>query len=105
MATIEEMIRQADRKGWRLQNLSHIRNDALWSCIFERKKDEPDGRRRFAVSKLSYTATAAVESALANMESVEKQEENILKKHEGALTIALRRWAYALEVTSEEEYL
>jgi hypothetical protein len=64
--TIESIIAQIERAGWRLSSLSHINSHNVYSCILERKKPSKDGFGVYASSDLKPTACEAVEDAWVN---------------------------------------
>lgn len=64
--TLEQLIAQMERAGWRLSALSHINNHNVYSCILERKKPSNDGFGVYASSDLKATAVEAVADAWAN---------------------------------------
>lgn len=64
--TMEQLIEDAERRGWRVSNLSHIRGPNRYSCILERKKVGEDGFPVYASSDLVSTPKEALRAAWSN---------------------------------------
>lgn len=56
--TMEQVIAELERKGWRLSNLSHLRANGQWSAILERRKAGSDGFGVYASGIADDPATA-----------------------------------------------
>lgn len=64
--TMEQIIAAAEKRGWRMSNLSCVAAVKSYSCILERKKVGEDGFPVYASSELSPTPREALLSAWAN---------------------------------------
>lgn len=108
--TLEQIIEQIERGGWRISNLSHINKPNVYSCILERKKPSNDGFGVYASSDLKPTAREAVEDAWANARKPLSELNNPARKFVkgGSVSLAdnspmasklekaLRAWYWAL---------
>lgn len=61
--TMEQIIEVAEKRGWRVSNLSHVAGVQQFSCILERKRTGDDGFPVFALGRLSPTPKEALQSA------------------------------------------
>jgi hypothetical protein len=60
---MEKIIEEADKRGWRISNLSSVGAAHQYSCILERKKVGGDGFPVYALGDLAPTPLAALQSA------------------------------------------
>ena len=68
--TMEQIIREVDVAGWRFMCLHHIRNDNLWSCIFERREKDSRGLPVHA-SAMDLTAMEAMQGAMSRVRAID----------------------------------
>lgn len=61
--TMEQIIEDAEKRGWRVSSLSHVGSAHQYSCILERKKVGSDGFPVYALGDLSADPKAALFSA------------------------------------------